>query len=119
MPFLLVKGLWLIKPTLDALMKSAHAVSLTERCCVIRNLMTLHEGEKGHADTGNSGRVGGGISAVRAALSKDFLTGKIAVEHLSLESLEDGEGTDPLGAEWLLAGSGQQPGCTYQDDHTH
>lgn len=83
MPLLLVKGLRLIKPTLDALMKSAHAVSLTERCCVIRNLITLHEGEKGHADTGNSERGGGGISAVRAALSKDFLAGKIAVEHLS------------------------------------
>lgn len=41
------------------------------------------------------------------------------MEHLSLESLEEGEGADPLGAEWLLAGSGQQPGCTYQDDHTH
>jgi hypothetical protein len=36
------------------------------------------------------------------------------VEHLSLESLEEGEGTDPLGAEWLLGGSGAQPGCTYR-----
>jgi NADPH-dependent 2,4-dienoyl-CoA reductase/sulfur reductase-like enzyme len=38
----------------------------------------------------------------RPPLSKDFLAGKISPEHLSLESLEDGESADPLQAEWLL-----------------
>jgi len=38
----------------------------------------------------------------RPPLSKDFLAGKITVEHLSLESPEEGEGADPLDAEWLL-----------------
>ena len=33
---------------------------------------------------------------------KDFLAGKITLEHLFLESPEEGEGADPLQAEWLL-----------------
>src|SRR2546427_9727212 len=38
----------------------------------------------------------------RPPLSKDFLAGKITPEHLLLESPEEGEGADPLQAEWLL-----------------
>jgi NADPH-dependent 2,4-dienoyl-CoA reductase/sulfur reductase-like enzyme len=38
----------------------------------------------------------------RPPLSKDFLAGKITVEHLGLESPEEGEGADRLDAEWLL-----------------
>jgi NADPH-dependent 2,4-dienoyl-CoA reductase/sulfur reductase-like enzyme len=38
----------------------------------------------------------------RPPLSKDFLAGKITPGHLLLESAGEGEGTDPLQAEWLL-----------------
>ncbi|HEY8699780.1 MAG TPA: FAD-dependent oxidoreductase [Arthrobacter sp.] len=44
----------------------------------------------------------------RPPLSKDFLAGKIGVEHLRLESTDEAEGADPLGAEWLLGAAARR-----------